>query len=256
MEVFLQDTISSLFSIFSIISGTLVVWTSMPLLITFKCTPPALIPFIICKLTFHQALGHLPLYRCTAITLNSTYAKPNPWPIFSHFKSAPPFIFPNYVNRSMTCKSASLHHLWCFPVLHPHIHVIIIIIFWPCLQHVEVPRPGTKSKPQQWPEPLQWQQWILNLLCHKGTPHVNCVNPTSILSYTDYFYHGGARHHLVYISVAASKLTFDFQILPFSSPFISLLQFSQAQVQTYQKPTKNHQRLITSTNRTSINLWS
>ena len=35
---------------------------------------------------------------------------------------------------------------------------------WPSLRHVEVPGPG------QWPKPLQWQDWILNPLSHKGTP--------------------------------------------------------------------------------------
>ena len=37
------------------------------------------------------------------------------------------------------------------------------------LQHVEIARPGIEHTPQQWPKPLQWQCWILNPLCHKGT---------------------------------------------------------------------------------------
>ena len=40
----------------------------------------------------------------------------------------------------------------------------------PCLKHVEVPEPGIKPTPQQWPEPLQWQCHILNPLSHQGTP--------------------------------------------------------------------------------------
>ena len=36
--------------------------------------------------------------------------------------------------------------------------------FWPCLQHVEAPGPGTEATPQQ------RQCWILNPLCHQGTP--------------------------------------------------------------------------------------
>ena len=45
--------------------------------------------------------------------------------------------------------------------------------FWPCLWHVEVPRPGTKPAPQQQPKQCQSQHWqcqILNPLHHKGTP--------------------------------------------------------------------------------------
>ena len=36
--------------------------------------------------------------------------------------------------------------------------------FWPCPWHTEVPGSGTKPTPQQ------WQHWLLNLLCHQGTP--------------------------------------------------------------------------------------
>ena len=39
---------------------------------------------------------------------------------------------------------------------------------WPW--HVEVPGLGIRLAPQQWPKPLQWERWILNLLCYKGTP--------------------------------------------------------------------------------------
>ena len=35
---------------------------------------------------------------------------------------------------------------------------------------MEVSGLGIESSPQQRPEPLQWQCWVLNLLCHKGTP--------------------------------------------------------------------------------------
>lgn len=34
----------------------------------------------------------------------------------------------------------------------------------------EVPRPGIKPTPQQWPKPLQRQCWSLSPLCHKRTP--------------------------------------------------------------------------------------
>ena len=47
--------------------------------------------------------------------------------------------------------------------------IFSFFIFWPCSQHVQVPGPGIKPVPQQWPEPQQSQHLILNLLCHKGT---------------------------------------------------------------------------------------
>ena len=34
-----------------------------------------------------------------------------------------------------------------------------------CLKHTEVPRSGIEPAPQQ------WQRWILNPLCHQGTPY-------------------------------------------------------------------------------------
>ena len=35
---------------------------------------------------------------------------------------------------------------------------------------------GSKLIQQQWPEPLWWQHWILNLLHHRRTPlHIHCV---------------------------------------------------------------------------------
>ena len=36
--------------------------------------------------------------------------------------------------------------------------------------HAEVPRSEIKPAPPQWPEPQQWQYWILNPLSHKGIP--------------------------------------------------------------------------------------
>ena len=46
--------------------------------------------------------------------------------------------------------------------------LISFLFFWPCLRHVEAPRPGIKPILQQWPPWLQGQPWILNLLCHSG----------------------------------------------------------------------------------------
>ena len=48
--------------------------------------------------------------------------------------------------------------------------IYIYIFFLPCLWHVEVPTPGIKTIPQQWPKPQQWQCQILNPLHHKGIP--------------------------------------------------------------------------------------
>ena len=43
--------------------------------------------------------------------------------------------------------------------------------FWgPHLWHVNIPKSEIKPSPQQWPELLQWQHQIFNLLSHQGTP--------------------------------------------------------------------------------------
>ena len=57
------------------------------------------------------------------------------------------------------------HKIWIYITLYR----IRIVFFFPYPQHAEVPRPGIKPMPQQWPKPLQWQCWILNPLYHKGT---------------------------------------------------------------------------------------
>ena len=46
-------------------------------------------------------------------------------------------------------------------------YFILFLLSWPCLQHMEVPWPGTETKPQQ------WQFQILGNLadwCHQETP--------------------------------------------------------------------------------------
>ena len=75
-----------------------------------------------------------------------------------------------------TCLSASI--ILCFPSFKAQLKVwyplrgFLFLFFWgffgPCLQHVEILRPGIEPVPQQQSEPLQWQHQILNLLCHKG----------------------------------------------------------------------------------------
>ena len=42
--------------------------------------------------------------------------------------------------------------------------LFFFFLFWWCLWHVEVPRPGTEPDPQQQCKPLQWQCQILNPL--------------------------------------------------------------------------------------------
>ena len=49
---------------------------------------------------------------------------------------------------------------------------IVIFFFCLCPWHVEIPGPGIKTTPQQWPKPQQWQFQILNLLSHQGTPQL------------------------------------------------------------------------------------
>ena len=62
-----------------------------------------------------------------------------------------------------------LAHFTQYEILKFHLS-FFLSFFWPHLQQEEVPRPGIKPVPQQWPEPLQWQYQILNPLGHQGTP--------------------------------------------------------------------------------------
>ena len=43
-------------------------------------------------------------------------------------------------------------------------------LFWLQLRHMGVSGPGIEPIPQQQPELLQWQCWIINPLCQKRTP--------------------------------------------------------------------------------------
>ena len=57
---------------------------------------------------------------------------------------------------------ASLNY---FPRLHSFNQLfILLLLFWPCPWHMEVP------VPPQWPEPQQWEHHIPNPLSHQGTP--------------------------------------------------------------------------------------
>ena len=45
-----------------------------------------------------------------------------------------------------------------------YLFTYLFILLWLSWQHVQAPRPGIEPASQQWPEPLQWQCWILNPL--------------------------------------------------------------------------------------------
>ena len=63
----------------------------------------------------------------------------------------------------------ALPHLRTNNVLDSQI-TISVYIYWPHLQHMDVPGPAIKSTPQQRPQRQLWQCQILNPLCHQGTP--------------------------------------------------------------------------------------
>ena len=53
---------------------------------------------------------------------------------------------------------------------------ILFVLFWLCLRHVEVPGPGIKPAPQQWPELLQWQHQVLTHCTTRELPtYFNCI---------------------------------------------------------------------------------
>ena len=47
-------------------------------------------------------------------------------------------------------------------------HSVGFLFFWPHSRHMEVPGPGTESKPQLWPTPQLQQRQILNPPRHRG----------------------------------------------------------------------------------------
>ena len=69
-------------------------------------------------------------------------------------------------SKELESSSLPLQVHWTF-----HYTVLLyLMFFWPHPQHAEVPRPGIEPTPQRWPEPQQWQHWIINLLSNQGTP--------------------------------------------------------------------------------------
>ena len=58
------------------------------------------------------------------------------------------------------------------------------LFFWLCPQHTEISRRGSKSMPQQWPEPQQWQRQILNLLSPQGTSYSLYPQGTKMVYFT------------------------------------------------------------------------
>ena len=53
---------------------------------------------------------------------------------------------------------------------------IYLFFFWQLVWHVEIHGPGIDPKPQQQPEPRQWQCLILNPLSHQKTPRILLCN--------------------------------------------------------------------------------
>ena len=64
-----------------------------------------------------------------------------------------------YLCRS--CPWSQFIHIWFFGFLF----FVIIVLFWPHLQHMKVPWLGIKSELHLWPKPQLRQCWILNPLC-------------------------------------------------------------------------------------------
>ena len=69
---------------------------------------------------------------------------------------------------------------WYFPhgqVLHNGClwanSLLLFFYFWPHSRQLNIPWPGVKPTPQQWPDSQQWQPKILNPLSHQGTPIFN-----------------------------------------------------------------------------------
>lgn len=65
---------------------------------------------------------------------------------------------------------------WYFPhgqVLHNGClwanSLLLFFYFWPHSRQLNIPWPGVKPTPQQWPDSQQWQPKILNPLSHQGT---------------------------------------------------------------------------------------
>ena len=62
-------------------------------------------------------------------------------------------------------------HPWSHPVLGlRRFFCLFVCFFQPHPKQMEVPRPGMEPTPQQQPQPLQWQCWVLSPLSHKRTP--------------------------------------------------------------------------------------
>ena len=49
----------------------------------------------------------------------------------------------------------------CFRLYFNFLNFKLFILFWPCPRPAEAPGPGIQPTPLQWPEPQQWQCWIL-----------------------------------------------------------------------------------------------
>ena len=57
-------------------------------------------------------------------------------------------------------------------------------VFWPCLQHMQVPGPGTESEPQLCPTPQLQQCWILNPLRGARDQNLSLCRAAAVRSLT------------------------------------------------------------------------
>ena len=67
------------------------------------------------------------------------------------------------------------------------------------------PGPVTKSVPQQWPKPMQWQCQILNPLCHKRMPIIYILNQLWPISQTSYKIHNWSDLNVKHIKYNTSR---------------------------------------------------
>ena len=80
-------------------------------------------------------------------------------------------------------------------------------ILWPHPWHMEVPRPGTDSEPQQEPEPRQWHHWLFNPFHHQGNPGITSFIPWCLdcLSFKRLIGHHVSRRRFPWYSLLQCK---------------------------------------------------
>ena len=101
--------------------------------------------------------------------------QPSPWSVSSHqwqgktlhqqkdYDSLKAQIIAFFINKIFLIKIYALffrHNAWTLNRWQYSVNMTFF--FWPPLCYAEVPGPGIKPTPQQWPKPQQWQCQILN----------------------------------------------------------------------------------------------